>query len=160
MSMEISVLSDIRLTSMAEWQKSIDALGFPLQLPLDKPLAEVGGGDPTAQLRGKDTRIEYSVLDLEELRESFDRDINFGHDWKYVLNFIWGASFDEGAAAWMAATAYARATGGMVFDGQEGELFSPEQALEIANDLDRTRPEMEAMMENIKQQILSDKQKK
>ncbi len=160
MSMQISVLSDIRLTSMAEWQKSIDALGFPLRLPLDEPLAEVGGGDPTAQLRGKNTRIEYNVLNLKDLRDSSYEDFNFGHDWKYVLAFIWGASFAEGAAAWMAATAYARATGGLVFDEQEGRLFSPDEALEVANDLDRTRPDMEAMIENLRQQILSAKQKK
>lgn len=157
MSIEIFVLSDFRLSSMAEWQKSIDAEGFPLRLPLDKPLAEVGGGDPTAQLRGKDTRIEYSVLSLEDLREGSSGNFNFGHDWKYVLAFIFGGSFAEGTAAWMAATAYARATGGVVFEDQENKLFSPEQARKIANDFDRTKPEMEAMMENIKQEILSRK---
>jgi hypothetical protein len=159
MSMEIFVVSDSRLNTMEEWQRAIDAEGFPLRLPLEKPLAQVGGGDPTAQLHGKSTRIEYNVLDLKSLTDGLHDRVDFRHDWKHVLGFIFGGSFAEGAAAWMAATAYARATRGLVFDTQEVKLFSPDEALKIANDLDRSRPEMEVMIEKIKQQILSDKPK-
>ena len=35
-----------------------------------------------------------------------------------------------------AATAYARATGGVVFDGEAGEVLTPDKAAEIARDVE------------------------
>ena len=53
MSMEICVLSDARLASIAEWQISIEAERFPLRLPQEEPLAESGGGNLLVQLRDR-----------------------------------------------------------------------------------------------------------
>lgn len=39
-------------------------------------------------------------------------------------------------AAWIAATAYARATGGVVFDEIDGKVRNPEEALEVVRDLE------------------------
>jgi hypothetical protein len=36
----------------------------------------------------------------------------------------------------VAATAYARATGGVVFDGEAGEVLTPDKAAEIARDVE------------------------
>jgi hypothetical protein len=53
----------------------------------------------------------------------------------------------------MAATAYARATGGVVFDEQEGKLFTPAEALQITRDIEQSLPEMEAALRNYVKRI-------
>ena len=63
--------------------------------------------------------------------------VEFGHKWKYVLAFRWlGSKRDEMRAAWMAATAYARATDGVIFDELDGKVRTAEQALEVVRDLE------------------------
>lgn len=151
MSMEICVLSNSRLNSIAEWQHAIDNEGFPLRLSGDDPF-DTRGGSLAAQLRDKPTSFEYRIEDFNELRD-FYKKINFGHDWKYVLALPWISGFDGLAAAWMAATAYARATTGVVFDPQEGKLFRPEEALQIVRDIERPSPELDAALRNFMQRL-------
>jgi len=150
MSIEISVLSNARLGSIAEWQKAIEGEGFPLRLHHSDGL-DGQGGSLAAQLRDRSTNIEYRFEDFDHLRH-FYKGIDFGQHWKHVLAIPWIHGFDGLTAAWMAATAYARATGGAVFDLQEGKVFTPAEALEIVQDIDRTRPEVEATLRNLKQQ--------
>jgi hypothetical protein len=38
----------------------------------------------------------------------------------------------------MAATVYARTTGGIVWDGESGEVMSPDRAAEVAREIERT----------------------
>jgi hypothetical protein len=49
-----------------------------------------------------------------------------------VLAFRWRGDFNELRAAWIAGSAYARATDGMVFDDQEGKVRSAAEASEVA----------------------------
>jgi len=44
---------------------------------------------------------------------------------------------DELRASFMAATAYARATGGVVFDTESGEVMSPDRAAEVTREIER-----------------------
>jgi hypothetical protein len=53
----------------------------------------------------------------------------------------------------MAATAYARATSGIVFDPQEGKVFNPAEALKVIKDMERTRPEAEGALRSFVQQL-------
>jgi hypothetical protein len=140
MSMQICVLADSQLSSIAEWQKSIDAEGFPLRLSDPEPNRNL-----VARLRDEETSIEYGIYAFNELKDTYQH-VNFGHDWKYVIAFTWSSDFAEGIAAWMAATAYARATDGIIFDEQEGKLFTPDESLQITRDIEQRWPEMEAMM--------------
>jgi hypothetical protein len=152
MSMEICVLSDVRLASIAEWQTSIEAESFPLRLPREKPLSKSDGGNLRVQLRDKETMIEYSVVEFSELEEMY-RNVNFGRVWTYVIAFIWSSAFAEEIAAWMAATAYARATGGFVFDEGEGKLLTPTEALGVVVELERSLPEKEVALQIFLQQL-------
>jgi hypothetical protein len=145
MSIEIFVLSDSRLSSIEEWQNAVDVEGFSLRLS-NEPL-ETSGGSLTVQLNHESTSLEYRFEEFAELKE-FYKKVNFGQDWKYLLTLPWIIGFDGLAAAWMAATAYARATSGVVFDPQEGKLFDPDRALEVARDIEKSRPEMEAWLRN------------
>jgi hypothetical protein len=130
MAMELWVLSDKQLGSVAEWQAVIDNQEFPLILSDEKPLAKINGFVP-ARLRGQPTGFECSHWPAAEFIREMST-VDFSHPWKHVLAFRWRANFDELRAAWIAGAAYACGTGGIVFDDQEGKIRSAAAALETA----------------------------
>ena len=138
MSIEFSVLSDRRLSSTAEWQQAIDAEGFPLRLDPTCELAQAGGFFP-AHFGDKLTGFECYHDDAGEVIDG-NSDIDFGRRWAYALGLRIGGDEDELRAAFMAATAYARATGGVVWDGESGEVMSPDRAAEVTRDIDAHAP--------------------
>jgi hypothetical protein len=144
MSMQICVLSDARLSSIVEWQQSIDTEGLPLRLEYDGSLAEIRGFLP-AHLGDKQTGFECHHVVPSDVMGTYPG-INFGHAWTYVMAFIWIGDFNEMQAAWMAATAYARATAGIVFDEDAGQLLTPPQALQVVRDMAHAMPKLEAAM--------------
>lgn len=130
MAMELWVLSDKRLESIAEWQTAINAEGLALTLSDEKPFDAIGGFLP-AQLRGQATGFECNHWPAAEFIRDMP-EVNFGHARKYVLALRWRANFNELRAAWVAGSAYARATNGIVFDDQEGKIRNPAEAVETA----------------------------
>lgn len=91
MSMELHVLSDRRLNSVAEWQRVIDAEGFQLRLAGDVHLPTASGMVPVT-LEGKQTRFEcYHDDAMETIR--FLGVSNFTHFWKYALGLRLGGDF-------------------------------------------------------------------
>ena len=68
-------------------------------------------------------------------------DIDLGHAWKFVLGFRWRGDYDEFEAAWMAATAYASVTSGIVFD-DDGSILSVAQARETVKKIVRDMPRL------------------
>lgn len=151
MSIQICVFSNSHLNSIGDWQQSIDAEGFPLRLSSGQPF-DKHSGTLTALLREKPVSFQYRMREAGGMIR-FYKEINFGHDWTYVLALPWISGFDGLDAAWMAATAYARATGGVVLDPQEGKLFGPEKALQVVKDMERTRPDAEGAVRNFVQQL-------
>ena len=138
MSIEMSVLSDRRLATTADWQQAIDAEGFPLRLDPECKLAETGGFFP-AYFGDKLTGFECYHDDANELLDTYS-DIDFGHRWAHALGLRIIGDYDELRASFMAATAYARATGGVVWDGESGEVMSPDRAAEVTREIDRNTP--------------------
>jgi hypothetical protein len=135
MSMELQVLSDKQLYSIAEWQAAIDTEGFPLRLAEGRRMDTIDGFLPS-YLQNRLTGFECSWWDAGEVVAAHPA-TSFGHAWKYALGFRWaGSKRDEMRAAWMAAVAYARATDGVVFDDLDGKVRSPEEALTIVHDLE------------------------
>lgn len=125
MTMQIYVLSDVRLKSISEWQNAIGREGFPLLLDDEDPreLSEI-------------TCFVSAIL--EQKRTGFEcyhsYGVRFDRDWKYVLELVWGGDFTEMQAATMAATAYARATSGIVFDPQAGQFLTASKAFEAVQE--------------------------
>lgn len=117
MSMEIWVLSDRQLKSTAEWQAAVDAESYPLQLSADVAFEALRGFFPM-QLRGERSGCECYHDPADELIKTNPK-VDIGHAWKYVLGFRWGGDLSAMQSAWMAAAAYAAATGGIVVDDQE-----------------------------------------
>lgn len=149
--MEIYVLSDKRLPSIAAWQQAIDSDSFPLHLSVERPFAELSGVLPV-QLNDMPTAFECDHWDAAELIAELS-DVDFGHRWKFVLAFRWTGNPYEGIAAYMAGSAYAKATGGIVFDCEEGKIISPERAGEIAGELERGIPLMEEAMRRMREKF-------
>jgi hypothetical protein len=106
--MELWVFSDRQLNSIAEWQAAIEAERYSLDLH----------NDAAALMRNN---------------AGFD----FGHDWKYALGFRWlGSKQSETLAAWMAGTAYARATAGIVINDQDSRLRTAAESAEVVRDIE------------------------
>jgi hypothetical protein len=130
MSMEIHVFSHRALDSMTAWQEAIKAQDFALEFEKAPPLSSLRGFLP-ARSGGRPTGFECCHEDAAELRLAY-HDIDFGRAWTCALSLRWGASLLQCVAAWMAAAAYADATGGLVFDPDAGELLTAQQAIERA----------------------------
>jgi len=143
MSIEASVLSDRSLSSTEEWQRAIDAEGFPLRLDATVVLSEADGFFP-AYLGGKLTGFECHHDDAAEMIANYP-EFDFGKPWKHAIGFRVGGNFTELYAAYMAAAAYARATDGVVWDGESGEVMSPDRAAEVTRDIERDLPRFLAL---------------
>jgi hypothetical protein len=150
MSMEITVVSDISLDSIAAWQQAIDTRGFDLALDEQATFQSLRGFLP-ATVGGKVTGFECFHDVAQELAKSYD-DRALRRDWKRALSFR-GGGFDECLTAWMAATAYATATKGVVFDQQEGKLLRPQDALAATRMIEKERPAYEQMMRDVLNQL-------
>lgn len=120
--------------------RGIEREGADLRLDASRPIEALNGHLPAyrgEQLAG----FECDHWDTADIIESCP-DIDFGRRWSRALAFRFGG--DEFAlwGAFAAATAYAPATGGVVFDSESGELLSPDQAIVIARACERSLPQV------------------
>jgi hypothetical protein len=76
-----------------------------------------------------------------------------GGKWLFALGLRWSSDPTEVQAAWMAASAYARATLGLVFDHQEGKALTAAQAKEITLEIERDLPRFEKTMAEILKKV-------
>jgi hypothetical protein len=138
MSMELYVLSDRQLTSVSQWQSAIDAEGFVLHLPSSLPL-EGWEGIISCQLGDNRTGFECRNLRFNDFKAEV-LGARLSQAWNNALVLRWGADPYASAAAYMAAAAYARATEGAIFDGEEGEFLSMDRAVEVAREIEAGIP--------------------
>jgi hypothetical protein len=136
MSMELWVLSDRQLNSVAEWQAAISAERYFLDLEPDASFEKLNGFLP-CHLRGELSGFECYHDDAAALMRS-NANSTFGHDWKYALGFRWlGSKQNETLAAWTAGTAYAHATDGVVINDQDGRIRSAAESSAVVRDIER-----------------------
>lgn len=138
--MQIYVLSDVRLKSISDWQDAIEREDFPLQL-MDDSDFWTGSGFWPVTLEQRSTGFERYHVKPQEFRNNC-HGVQFDREWKYVLELVWGGDFAEMQAATMAATAYARATGGIVFDPQAGQFLTASEAFEDVQEDKRALAEL------------------
>jgi hypothetical protein len=148
MALELFVLSDKKLSSVADWQAAIDREGYPLRLDGNKPIDALRGFLP-ALLRETKTGFECNPWPAAEFMREMPS-IDFGHDWNHVLAFRWGSNLNQVPAVWMAAAAYAKATNGVVFDEEQGKIRSAADAQTVVGDIEREMPEVEALLRQLK----------
>jgi hypothetical protein len=81
-------------------------------------------------------------------------DIKLDHDWKYCLAFVWlGSKWKELLAAWMAGTAYAVTTDGIIYDAEQEKFVTPENARRIVYELEHPSPTREAAMNEVRREF-------
>jgi hypothetical protein len=131
MSMEFWILSDKRLDSITQWQAAIDSEGYPLRLSIEKSFGALNGFLPSS-LRDDLTGFEC----YHESAAKFVQDkphFHFDRNWKYVLAIRWlGSKRSESVAAWIAGSAYAQATDGVMVDDQEEKIRNAAEARDVA----------------------------
>lgn len=150
MSMELMIFSDKQVDTTQEWQAAIDAEGFPLRLSDDVILDRISGFFPM-HLRGELTGFECYHEDSGEIIAQ-NPGLGLDHPWKFVLNFVWlGSRWNELLAAWMAATAYARVTDGIIIDGEDWKFYTADQARAVVDD--NESPETLARMQAIRDEL-------
>src|SRR5882757_4644093 len=109
MSIEIFVLSDRALGTIAEWQQAIDAEGFDLRLDTSRPFDALSGHLP-AHRGEKHAGFECDHWDSKDVMdEEFCPGVDFGHAWTRALAFRFGGDFHALWGAYAAAAAYAKA---------------------------------------------------
>src|ERR1700752_4442813 len=118
-----------------------------LEFLIQGALQEMRGFLPT-QLKGVRTGFECYHDNAFEVMKRY-RDVNFGDQWQRALAIRIVGDFNELVAAWMAAVAYARASDGIVFDPQEGKVFSLQQARGVLLAIERDRPAFDEALRKI-----------
>lgn len=143
MSQEGFVLSNRTLSTQAQWQERISALGFDLTLQSTQDIQERHGHLP-AIWNGREAGFECGPTNLAEIVEIY-RAINLRGPWTYAFAFHW-TTFGGCAGAWIAMTAYAEATDGVVFDPQDGKTLTAKAAMRAARQIEMDFPRVEAMV--------------
>ncbi len=159
---EIFVLSDRRLESIAEWQHAISAEGLGLVLSTQTPFDALDGFLP-AELCERQTGFECAHRDPQTLIGEHPKS-NFAARSSYALVFRYdGRDIFQAAAAWMAGAAYAKAADGMLFDDGVGRRpITPESAVEHARNLEtnaqviRSMPDVEAALQHVLNEMNTD----
>jgi hypothetical protein len=130
MSMELWILSDKRLDSITQWQAAIDSEGYPLRLSIEKSLATLNGFLPSSLL---DDLTGFECYHDSAAKFMQDKPhFRFDRNWKYVLAIRWlGSKRSESVAAWMAGSAYAQATDGIIVDDQEEKIRNAAEARDV-----------------------------
>src|SRR6185437_6163671 len=100
---------------------AVNLEGYGLQFSDDVRLETVSGLVP-ATFDGQQTGFECYRDDAQETMDDYGRS-HFSSRWKYALGFRWRGDLAELLAVWMAATAYARATGGTIFDPEADRTY-------------------------------------
>ena len=141
MTMEAYAFCARPISSIEEWQASIDALGFDLKLRQAADLAYHRGHLP-ALWRGREAGFEFSACAFAELEETYE-DIDLGGPWPhaYAFNF---ATLPSCAGTWLALAACLALTDGMAFDPQEGKILRAEESVRYAQDTENGVDQIES----------------
>ena len=131
MSMEIHVLFGGKLPSKAALTRSFRELGFPLSFRPGAASLEQHKGYLPMRLRGEESGVEFDTSnDRKEVEEITGDDID--PQFTRSANFRFSGDEKELAVARCVAAALAKLVNGIVFDDEEGELQTVEQAINQA----------------------------
>lgn len=133
MSMSVHVLwrrgATIDLTSLGAALKD---LGFEAALAHELEGSE---GFWPADIAGFRTGFEVSTGPIDEFVEDYpDLAASLeGRDTEAA--FVWHSDFAQAGAAMLVAAALAKVTGGLIYEAQDGELYSIERSVQAAREL-------------------------
>jgi hypothetical protein len=131
MSIEIHVLFAGELPSKSALAKCFDELGFPLAFHSDIDPLEGHKGFLPMLLRGVKSGVEFDIWNDRETVEDIAGD-DVDPQFTRTANFRFGGDEKELAVALCFAAGLAKSVNGAVFDAEEGELQTVEEAIDIA----------------------------
>jgi hypothetical protein len=138
MSMSHSVFSNRKLSSFADWQAAIDAEQLGVTLDASRPFDEIQGFLP-ARFEEHDSGFECDHCDgdllIETLKDLTEQGFDVGGSWLHMLSFTYGSDARELRCAWLAGAAYAKVTGGVLFDGEEGKTYAADVVVAKAREV-------------------------
>ena len=147
MSMEIYLLTNETIPSLAAWQDAIDALKFDVRL-IDQhelPTKEIR---IKAQCQGKPVLLEIERADLAYVRSEFP-EIEFPDGVSFVHVLRWNKTLEGGLAASEAAAAYISFVKGLMIDTEEGKLNNSTRAVELAREMSAGMPALQDLFAEI-----------
>lgn len=129
MSMELVVLyRAAALLDRVSWQARLDELALPVSLNGRLDPESASGFQPVT-LKGQDTGFEFSTMPAADYigpAKAADADI--------AAVFRWGGRIVEMGAAIACAAALTVLTSGVMYDPQEGQSYSADEAVAYARD--------------------------
>jgi hypothetical protein len=118
-------MSDV--PSREEWQKTIDGLGYNLQLwPTLEPFKS--SGFVPCKLNGIDGGFEISYEEISSYNKLFPHLKEKLKDYDYCITFTWGSSMIEGACVLIASLALLKACNAFIYYPNDN-LISTEDSL-------------------------------
>ncbi|MBV8837961.1 MAG: hypothetical protein JO000_15615 [Alphaproteobacteria bacterium] len=126
MSIEVDVFFRGTLPNKTALSRALVELGFPLTISAGS--LERQDGFMPMRLRREDTGVEFQIYNdrarIEEIAgEAFDP------SFERCANFRWGGDKYQMLCGLCASAALAKLVGGLVLDGESGELLRPDQAI-------------------------------
>ncbi|HMK79659.1 MAG TPA: hypothetical protein VK438_08415 [Xanthobacteraceae bacterium] len=135
MSMAMIVLFRGKLPDKRALSRVMAELGFPFTIPAGS--LERQNGYMPMRLWREESGVEFDVVNRHDNVEEFDefaKENGIDPIFDRGANFRWSSAEDEMLAAMCAAAALAKLVNGIVFEDQEGKLFSPDEAAAFARE--------------------------
>ena len=132
MSMEMHVFFRGRLPSKAALARALKELRFPYSIKPATGSLEKQTGYMPMMLWDEETGVEFEIFDDPAAIADYAT-VGVDPSFNRIAAFRWGGNMEEAGAGICCAAALAKLLNGVVFDGTEGNLFSPEEAIAVAN---------------------------
>jgi hypothetical protein len=135
-SIVTSVIFRGKLPNRQALSRKLVELGFPFKIAACVGSLERQDGYMPMWLRREDTGVEFDVTndpdrtEIDEMAEIAGQSVDPAFD--RIANFRWAGDTREMAAGLCTAAALANLVDGVVFEDQEGKLFTPDEAIKVA----------------------------
>lgn len=135
MSCELYVLAKpSQLPSLPEWQAALNRSSFPIKLDESVNLVKHSGFLPCT-FKDLATGFELAIGHSNELTESYPELKPKTYDLDAVATFSWSGDMTECVSAFCSAAVLTQLSNGILYDPQEGQLFSASEAALQASQL-------------------------
>ena len=126
-----------KLPTLQAWQTAIDSHGFKVALDPSGDFTDHDGFWP-AKYQGRAAGFELSNASPDEALEDYP-EVEGKFD--IAFSFVTDSNMDEACSSWLAASALAHLTGGVLLDDSSGDAIPGADALEWARELEKTAQE-------------------
>lgn len=145
--MEIYLLTNATVPTTQAWQEAIDALGFDVRF-VDERSLQTKKIQMRVECKGKAVLMELEESSLAKVHDMFP-EVAFPDRVTCVQVLYWSKTLEGGLAAYQVAAAYLGLVKGLMIDTEEGQLTSPDGAIDLARKMSAEMPMLEEAMAKI-----------